>query len=285
MHRRPNGSCYTGFSTVRVSLSGEYDPSNHSLSLTNSQRSDTHIPRPKSDEVVGYEAEQRGEERLSSQEAPKGDHKDMSRIKLIMSAFVAVLAFSALASGSASAATAGWMLSGKLVSGSVALATTAKVDKKAKLVADGIEIECTSEVLNGVAPQITSPASGSATSLEFTGCVSRSGACTLGSTVIGTVPITAEATLDGALGVLATFSPKTKTTFTTIEYIGASCALVGVQPVTGKVVVLDPTGQDEAASQLIEVTAASSLKVGSSAATFTGSALLKLASGEPWSFL
>jgi hypothetical protein len=209
----------------------------------------------------------------------------MSKTKLIMSAFVAVLAFSALASASASAATAGWMVNGKLLSGSAALATTAKVDEKAKLSAAGVEIECTGENLNGVAPQITSAASGSATSLIFTGCVSKTATCTLGTTTIGTVPVIAEATLDGALGVLATFSPKTKTTFTTIEYLGANCALEGIQPVTGKAVVLDPTGQDEATSQLIKVTSASTLKVGSSAATLTGSALLKLASGEPWSFL
>jgi hypothetical protein len=209
----------------------------------------------------------------------------MSRMKLIMSAFVAVLAFSALVSGSAPAATAGWMVNGKLLSGTAALATTAKVDEKAKLVADGVEIECTGETLNSVAPQIASPTSTSATSLIFTGCRSATSTCTLGSATIGTVPVIAETTLDGALGITATFSPKTKTTFATFEYVGASCALEGIQFVTGKMVMLDPTGQDEAASQLIKATSASTLKVGGSSATITGSALLKLATGEPWSFL
>jgi hypothetical protein len=94
-----------------------------------------------------------------------------------------------------------------------------------------------------------------------------------------------EATLEGATAATLTFSAKTKTTLATIGYVGESCALSGVQPVTGKFVMLAPMAQVEATSHLAKATSASSLKSGSSAAMLTVSALLKLASGEPWSFL
>ncbi len=207
----------------------------------------------------------------------------MSKIKLGIVAFAAVLVFSAVASSMASAATAGWMVNGALLSGSKPLATTAKVEQAGILEGANFKITCTGETLNGVSPTITSPAKGSATSLEFTGC-SGEEPCSIEGTTIKTVPISVEATLDGALAAKATFTPQTKNTFATIHFIGPSCALLGVQPVTGTQEVLAPEGQDERTLQLIKAIG-SSLKVGSSPATLLGSALLKLASGETWSFL
>jgi prolyl oligopeptidase PreP (S9A serine peptidase family) len=212
----------------------------------------------------------------------------MSKAKMIIPTLIAVVAFSALASASASAATAGWMVGGTLLSGSEALATTAAVDENGKLLASGITIECKGSTLNGVAPEIKSPNTGSATSLIFTQCQSKTESCTITPEELKTVPLNVEATLEGALAVVATFTPKTKTTFATIEYKGEDCALEGLDAVTGKAKVLAPTGQDERTLQLINAItteASGELKDGSSPATLTGSALLKLASGKPWSFL
>jgi len=213
----------------------------------------------------------------------------MSRAKVIIAAFIAALAISAVGSAAASASTAGWMVNGTLLSGSKPLATTAAVMKTGVLTFSTVTVECTGETLNGIAPAIESSNKGSATSLEFTACKTPTGSkCELVGTKVNTLPITVEATLSGTLGVRASFSPKTGTLFTTLLFKGASCAIAEeVQPVTGKANVLGPTGQDERASQEIVATAltAGELKVGSSAATLAGAALLRLASGESWSFL
>jgi hypothetical protein len=64
----------------------------------------------------------------------------VSRGGLIAWVSVGLLVTYGLASVPASAATAGWMINGKLLTGTAALATAAKVDEKAKLIADGVEI-------------------------------------------------------------------------------------------------------------------------------------------------
>jgi hypothetical protein len=123
--------------------------------------------------------------------------------------------------------------------------------------------------------------------LTFTGCVSKTTGCTLEGTKISTVPIVAEATLEGALAVKVKFSPKTKNTFATFKFNG-TCAAVGTNPVTGHATVLAPTGQDEKVLQLvtsITTEKAEELFVGSSPASLTGSANLQLESGAPWSYL
>jgi hypothetical protein len=214
----------------------------------------------------------------------------MSKAKMIITTLIAVMAFSALASGSASAATAGWMVGGKLLSGSAALATTAKVDEfgKLKSSAANISLECTGSTLNGASPEIKSPSTGAASSLEFTGCKALTPNCTIGSPAISTVPITVEATLEGTAAVIATFKPKTKAVFATFEFTGTNCAALGLDAVTGTARVLAPNGQTENTLQLINAIATEAseeLKVASSPASLAGSALLKLASGEPWSFL
>jgi len=214
----------------------------------------------------------------------------MSKVKILIMAFVAVLALSALASASASASTAGWMVNGKLLTGSetAALATTAVVDENAKLTANTITIECEGKTLNGINPKIEAGNMGSATSLVFTECKSISEKCKISSTEIGTVPLLAEATLEGTLGTKVLFSPQSGTTFATIKYEKGTgtCSLEGLKPVTGKVTVTAPTGQDENTLQQIEAaTPEGELKIGTASATLKGKALLKLATGQPWSFL
>ncbi len=208
----------------------------------------------------------------------------MSKIKLGIAAFAAVLAFSVVATSAASAATAGWMVKGTLLSGSKALATTAKITSGSSILEGaGFRVVCKGQNLVGVGPVISSPAMGLATSLEFTECAGE-GTCAIEGTTIKTVPILAEATLEGTLAAKATFTPETKNTFTTIKFLGETCALLGIQPVTGSQQVSAPEGQDERTLQLIQAIG-ETLKVGSTPAKLLGSAQLKLASGETWSFL
>jgi hypothetical protein len=212
----------------------------------------------------------------------------MSRTKMIVPIFIAMLAFSALASASASAATAGWMVNGTNLSGSAAIATTAKVHEAFALAGGGLNITCTGN-LNGVRPEIKSPNKDFAQELVFTACTTTNGGCTVPTEIL-TVPILTEATLDSsnALGVIDTFKPETGTLFVNIPFKGELCAVVGTKPVTGKVTTLAPTGQDERVAQLLVANVAegaSEIFIASSAASFKGSALLQLQSGQAWSFL
>lgn len=217
----------------------------------------------------------------------KGDHRSMSK-KLIMTICVGILALSA--SALASSASAEWMLNGVNVTGTQKLATTAAVDENGLLKAAGVTIECTGKNLEGTNPQIEVPNKGSASALIFTECESITPTCKLNTKTIGTVPLTATVALvaGSAKEDLATFLPKTKTIFATIKYEGAECALLGTQPVSGKALVKGPTGQEEKTLQEIVANVSEEtgeLKVGSSPAELKGAALLKLASGNKWSYL
>jgi hypothetical protein len=214
----------------------------------------------------------------------------MSKTKIMMTTCVGVLVFSAFVSGSASAVTAGWMVKGTMLNGTKALATTAAVDEEHIFEFFGVTIKCSGSVLNGASPKINSATNmGDAESLTFNGC-SANANCKV-PTSISTLPVLVDLTLDGTLAVKGKFLPhgpgaNTKT-FATILFEGAACALEGVQPVSGTQAFLAPTGQDERTLQLITATkdAEGELKIGLGAVTLTGAILVRLANGEPFSFL
>ena len=150
----------------------------------------------------------------------------MSRMKLVMSACLAVLAFSALVSSAASAATAGWMVKGTLLSGTKALATTAAVDKEGILSGASLTIKCTGSTLDGTAPTITSPAMGLVGSLTFLGCKATA-PCKLTTTSLSTVPLLTETTLEGTAATVTKFKPESGTIFSTFAVEGETCAAEG----------------------------------------------------------
>jgi hypothetical protein len=211
----------------------------------------------------------------------------MSRLKSVMWASLAVLVLGALASTPALATTAGWMANGTLLSGSKALETAAKVDQEFVLSGAGLTIKCTGSTLNAVAPTISSPNKGSASSITFTSC-KASAPCELATTSIGTAPVATETTLEGTLATITTIKPSTGTRLSTFEVLGETCAAAGMIAVNGQDKLLSPEGQDENTQQLIKsitTEASKELFIGKSAASLTGSALLRLCSGERWSLL
>jgi hypothetical protein len=217
----------------------------------------------------------------------------MSKAKVIVAAFIAVLALSALASSTASAATPGWLVNGTLLTGTQtqALATTALVDEVGVLTFGSIKITCSATALSGVTPQIEASNKGSAASLIFKTCTAEGENCKLSSAMagtIGTLPITTEATLDGVLAVQGVFKPKTGNTFATLKLEGELCAETAKLPVKGVAAWLAPTGQDERTLQLLGVNVAKSpveLEVGNTPASLKGSILIKLSNSLPWSFM
>jgi hypothetical protein len=193
----------------------------------------------------------------------------------------------ALAPAGASAATAGWKVNGSLLT-TTARVTTASVDQEYRLTAAGINIECQSSNVNNINAYLVPPNKLLASSIVLMECsVVESTACSITKSV-GIVPTVAEVTLDGLLAVKATIKPETKTLFATLRFEGETCALLGVQPITGQGSALGPTNQDERTVQQANSTttaASGELKVGSSAAAVTGIGLGRLASTLTWSFL
>ena len=218
----------------------------------------------------------------------------MFRTRMAITAFIAALVVSALASISATAVTAGWMLNGRLLKeeglSSAALSTTASVDKPIVLESASISIECKGTV-EGVAPAIREINKISSSSLIFTNCASLTVHCEVPAT-IGTVPILAEATLGGSLAVRAFIRSETGSALFTIMVLSPvenpeSCAVEGIKLITGDVEVISPEGQDERTNQLmlVDQPANGLLKIASSAASLSGATLLLLGNRQTWSFL
>lgn len=210
----------------------------------------------------------------------------MTKAKLGIAVFAATLALTAVASATALAGP-GWMVNGiTLGAGEVRnVAEATVVDQNFTLGAAGVTIQCEQLRVEGGFIEALSMAL--AKSLIFSGCESLNApTCTVTKT-IGTVPILGTASLDAAnaSAAIVTFTPETKTVFATIKYDGASCALLGVQPVTGKATTLAPEGKIEKVEQRLNVNSSGELKVGSSEATLKGGALLKLENGLSWSYL
>lgn len=214
----------------------------------------------------------------------------MSAPKLTVAISLAVASLCSLIYGSvAAAATPSWMVGGKtlLAGETLSLSTAVHVHEGLLVEAGGLTVACTGTTINSTSPVITGPNTGSAQSIELKECqFVGSTNCRLSSETVDILPVTGEATLDGALAVKEVIKPKTKNTFATIAITGEGCALVGVQPITGKSTFLAPTGQDESTLQLWRSSpTAGELKVGSDEATLKIATLVGLAAGESWSFL
>jgi hypothetical protein len=216
----------------------------------------------------------------------------MSKVKTIGAALFAVLALTAMAAGSASAA--GWHVNGTELTGtqSAALATSAVTDKPAVLNVPALplKITCTGP-LEGVSPKITAPNTGSATTLKFTTCsVVEPTTCKLSAPEIKTEEVTATVSTATSPVDHILFKATTAKHFTEFVLEGTSCSISGKKAVTGTVVLKSATGQTESAIQPLE--GLGSLEQGTDSLQTAndpsyiegGEALLKLESGSKWSF-
>ncbi|HUN79516.1 MAG TPA: hypothetical protein VMU32_11380 [Solirubrobacteraceae bacterium] len=201
-------------------------------------------------------------------------------------AVTASIALAVALLGAPSAGAAGWMVGGSELSGSEALATTAKVTENYKLTSAGVTVECSGNTVNSTSPELLSPDKASASSIIFTHCEPLGGECTIPRSELGTVPIELEATLEGSKEVRAVIKPKTGKIFASIQYEGSKCALAGVKTIKGKATAIKPTEQQERTLQeSVLDTGSGELEIGNVEATLKGKALHKLASSKTWSFL
>ncbi len=221
----------------------------------------------------------------------------MSKARLLFVTCFVVFAASALVSATASAAVSGWEVNGTLLAGTAAIASKAPVLHSGRLVAAGVELECTGSTVDIVGGFIRHPDEVLANGLVFHGCEVTNEAATncklKATTLISTLPLFGLAELDGAssLNTLILASPLPSKTFAVIPFEGEKCALAGNQPVTQSkfpaVSLLIHEGGVSAVLHLVlAFSNAASLKLGNSEATLSGAdADVQLASGLPVAFL
>jgi hypothetical protein len=140
-------------------------------------------------------------------------------------------------------------------------------------------------LINGV---LIGPDGALAKSIVFHECkTEESEACTLAKPLIETVPVHALAHLDGTLNALILVLPETKTTFATVKFEGATCALEGTQPIAGAAhILIHEAIHSLKRHRALAFSLAGLLKVGSSEAKLEGLVGdIELTSGLPWSFL
>lgn len=216
----------------------------------------------------------------------------MYKAKAIAATLVAA-ALSVIASVPAQA-TSSWMVGGTELSGSAALATTARKIENIKLKFSAITVECSGENTELVSPQIEGTNKGSATSIQFTECKATGKNCALAAGMrekIATGPVSEEATLEGldTEKVEIKVRPKTGTLFATLTFEGSACVLAEeIQPISGQAKLEGPTGHTEHTYQEVvskTTEASKELRVGSASAYIEGTGKLELSSGKTWSLL
>lgn len=211
----------------------------------------------------------------------------MSRVKLIVTAGLVVFTLGALMSATASAGE--WDVGGTKLVGSAAIKSPAKVLKTGdfKVPLFGVTIKCESSELGIEGGEIVAPDEARAKSLTFKECKVTEGPCSLEEETIKTLALHGLAELDGTLGTLVKVLPLPSKTFAALHFLGETCSLLGIQPVTGTADLLAPSGKDPAVLQLVNAfSLPGSLKVGSDEAELLGlSGDVQLASGKTWNFL
>lgn len=136
-----------------------------------------------------------------------------------------------------------------------------------KILTANLGIKCESPTIDLEGGKITGPDGILVKKITFHACnVVGSEVCSLENELISTVPIHGLANLDlpGSLNAYILLLPETKTTFATIKFNGATCALSGVQPVTGDASLLIHGALHEVLLHLVlAITLKGALKVGS----------------------
>jgi hypothetical protein len=210
----------------------------------------------------------------------------MCKAKTGVLVFGAVLALSAIAVAPALAES--WFVNGtQLASGATAaIASTAKVDESSSFTVPslGVRLTCSGQSISEQGAYIQAPAGGFAKSTVFGDCSEISPAnCTIETNIAleGTEVITQK--IRGEILLLWT-APKG---VVNVGFKGA-CALAGEQKFDGTVAVGMPSGAVELAAQPevgLGTTENNSLELLSRKGYLVGGrALLKLASGQSWSF-
>jgi hypothetical protein len=215
----------------------------------------------------------------------------MLRAKIIATIGLIACAFSAWGATSASA---GWFVGGTQLTTSARLATAEVVDEIPTILVPAIEdlsFTCSGGTFDNASPEIIAGNSVKAQALTFLECktIKPATGCALASETIGTVPITAVASLGPGEEVRVKYLPQTKSIIAEVEFLDTnSCAFDGLEGVKGSITEGIPKGQLEAATETLVGLGSvenNSLEVANSKIIIKGGrGLVKLASGSKWSF-
>jgi hypothetical protein len=216
----------------------------------------------------------------------------MSRSKSLVVACFATFALCAVVSATAFAG-GQWDINGTPLAAHATVGLTNILvlnDGQFKILATGEtpEIVCKGHEVSLVKGVLIGPDGLLASSVAFRECsVRNSENCTLGSSIIETVPVHALAHLDGTLNALLLVLPETKATFATVKYDGNLCALESVATLTGGFhILVHEAIHSTKRKRALAFSLKGQLKDGSSEAELSGLVGdLELTSGLPWSFL
>jgi hypothetical protein len=210
----------------------------------------------------------------------------MPKAKLLVAACFALFALSVPAT-----ANAGWIVSGKALAAgeSKPLATHALVltTGELKVLTANFAIKCSGHEVGIEGGKIVGTDGILVKSISFKACKGSNTCTNLENEEIKTVPIHGKAILDGTLNAYISLLPETKTTFATIKFIDAECALLGTQLVTGGASILVHEAAHEKIVHLgLAFSLPKALRVGSDEADLRGLSFdIALESNEPWSFV
>ncbi|MGH2913071.1 MAG: hypothetical protein ACRDJ3_11425, partial [Solirubrobacteraceae bacterium] len=187
--------------------------------------------------------------------------------------------------GAASAAS--WHVAGSELLTTASLSSTTETTATIVLTIPSAEnITCSGKVELQTAV-ISHPAGGTIGHLVLNGCAGNSYPCdTIEGSKIETKPLKIEAAL-GSKNPEDTLllKPQTGTTFAEINFSNPECVLGPTQKLTGQARFIMPHGQEELASQTIQLHAGTAeLRMGSFEILLGGSIKAKLTSGSAWSF-
>jgi hypothetical protein len=210
----------------------------------------------------------------------------MSKMGTAAAAIATVLILSgAAAPRPAAATTAGWMVGGTLLSTTKALSTSAVGGSEFELEVGSIRMTCGGS-MNLTLPELVAPNRIVFKGGTITDC-NRTSICRPDEDKINIGSLLGETTLDGSLGARVVFKEEkggARPIFSW-KWVGESCVFSGNAEIGGQITALLSTGQTEKESQWLSWTTTAASEELKPATTVRGSELLKLASGQPWSFL
>ncbi len=215
----------------------------------------------------------------------------MLTTKLITTVIVSLLALGTVVATSASAAVSWKIAKAELGAGATrTIESPANVTQAFDFESEGLTIKCSGFASTKFS--VEGLVAISANVLQFKGCEVATGECKLEGNIIETpakIELIGTAKKETAPKDSVAISPKTgPKLFEAITLTGPNCAFKGPQPITGKLTLLMPAGQNENTEQEFTAnTTPGEIKIGSSAATLTGKMKLKLVpepNVDEWSF-
>ncbi len=202
-------------------------------------------------------------------------------MKAVMAGLVVVVAVSATAAGSASAAS--WYVGGTELASSAPLASTTALTEPITFNYLGVVTECSGIELKKA--DIAAHTGGEVEHFVFTGCVLKASGCSLEKGIIESKPLKVEAALGSKSPEDTVLLKPVKGEDFARFIINGTCIIAGESELQGKIKLVLPKGREEATQQEFRVnTAEKELLWNDTSVHLIVGAKAKLESAKGWSF-